>query len=81
MAKSSKITYKKLGRHNANGLAYLDEKRIEVDERLKSRKLLEILIHEKLHLLNPEWSESKICYQSKSICSMLWQQKFRRIDI
>lgn len=81
MAKSSKVVYRKLGKERARGRALIGENIMEIDDRLRKKELMEILIHEKLHLLNPEWSETKVIRQSKSICTMLWEQNFRRVDL
>jgi hypothetical protein len=49
-AASITVTRRKLGRHQAVGLAHGDG-RIEVDERLRGRPHMEVLIHEFFH----EW--------------------------
>lgn len=75
-----KVTHRKLGKHKADGLAWVEEKHIEVDTTLTGRKRLEIMIHELLHVLNPEWSESKVIKQSKRISSVLWRERYRRLE-
>ncbi len=45
-----RIKYRKLGKENAYGVAHSDGL-IEIDERLKGKKHLEIIVHETLHLL------------------------------
>jgi hypothetical protein len=74
-----KIIYKKLGREQVYGLASSDGV-IEIDERLKGKKHLEILCHEVLHLLNPKDTEISIEKKSVILCKILWKEKYRRID-
>jgi hypothetical protein len=75
-----KVIFKKLGREKAWGSANVDDKTIELDPKLKGRKLLEILIHEAMHIMNPEWSETKVINQSKKLTQLLWRQHFRKVD-
>lgn len=74
-----KIIYRKLGKEKALGQAHSDGL-IEIDERLKSKKKLEIIIHEMLHILNPEFSESKVLDQSKKMSKILWQENYREVN-
>ena len=75
-----KVIYKKLGREKAWGQADLGEGIVEIDERLKGRKHLEILLHECLHVQNPEWSETEVVNKSKELTSVLWREHYRRVD-
>ena len=74
-----KIVYRKLGREQAYGVASSDGV-IELDSRLKSKKHLEVLIHEVLHILNPEDSEYAIIKKSVTLTKILWKEGYRRID-
>lgn len=74
-----KVKYKKLGKHQAWGLAD-SAGFVEIDERLKGKKALEILVHECLHLLFPESSEEEIVKKSVTLTNTLWHEKYRRID-
>lgn len=74
-----KVKYKKLGKEKVWGLAD-SEGIIYLDTRLKGKKHLEILIHETLHLLYPEDSEDEIVKKSVSLCNIIWQQRYRRIE-
>lgn len=80
MAKSFKVIESKLGRNKAWGMAHADDNIIEIDARLKGKKRLEILIHEALHLLNPEMSEEDVILQSQKICLTLWKLNYRQVD-
>ena len=74
-----KIIYKKLGREQAHGIAESDGV-IYIDPRLKGRKLLEIYIHETMHILNPEDSEEQIVDKSVTLTKMLWKLGYRQVD-
>lgn len=74
-----KIIYRKLGRQKAHGMASIDGI-VELDERLKGKKHLEILIHEVLHLLYPRNSENTIVKNSVTLTRILWEEGYRRID-
>jgi len=74
-----KIIYRKLGKEQAYGQASSDGV-VEIDSRLKSKKHLEVLIHELLHLLNPRDSEDMIIKKSVTLTKILWQEGYRRID-
>jgi len=74
------VIYKKLGRERAYGVAYSDEKHIYIDERLKGKKHLEILLHESLHVLFPEANEDEIIKKSIVLTNTVCGQHYRRID-
>lgn len=82
MAKSTnpriKITYKKLGRERAYGLADYDG--VLVDSRISGKKHLEILLHECLHYLYPKASEAEVIAKSIRLTKTLWHEGYRRID-
>ena len=78
--KKIKVKHRKLGREQCIGIAYDSHRLIEIDERLKGKKHLWTLIHEILHILEPDWSETKVDEKSKEIAEVLWHQKYRRID-
>ncbi len=74
------MVHRKLGRHKAKGLAWDKEKLIEVDERLRGKKVLEILVHEAYHLLHPAACEAVVEENSIIITNLLWEQGFRKVD-
>jgi hypothetical protein len=74
-----KIIYRKLGKEQAYGIASSDGI-IEIDSRLKSKKHLEVLIHEVMHILQPEDSEEEIIEKSITLTKILWKENYRRID-
>jgi hypothetical protein len=61
------ITEKKLGQFNALGIAYPEEKKIYIDPRLNRDEMIEILIHEAIHVLMPYLTEETVEYTSKVI--------------
>ena len=74
-----KIIYRKLGKEQAYGISSSDGI-IEIDERLKGKKMMEILIHEILHLLNPMDDEKTIIRKSVTLTKVLWKEGYRKID-
>lgn len=75
------VTYRKLGRENAKGLAFQSEFRIVIDSRLKGVEALEVIIHEITHCLIPEFVEEKIDALGKEIAKVLWEQGWRKVDL
>ena len=74
-----KIIYRKLGKEQAYGISSSDGV-IEIDERLKGRKMLEVLIHELMHLTNPLDDEKTIIRKSVTLTKVLWKEGYRKID-
>jgi hypothetical protein len=73
----TKVVYKRL--KVAWGYALLNQDKIELYDKLKGRKHLEILIHEKLHLMFPDLEENAIVRHSRELSSLLWKQGYRRV--
>jgi hypothetical protein len=61
-------------------MAHYDTNTVELDERLRGKKHLEILLHETLHLLLPEAGEEEIVRISVNMTNILWSQDYRRFD-
>lgn len=80
MAKRIKVEHKKIGRHHADGLAYQEERRIVIDERLKGKAYLGTAIHELLHVHRPDLTEEEVTKLSDDLCNDLWDLKIRKID-
>lgn len=78
MNRRIKVVYKKIGRSRAYGQA--GQNSIELDERLKGLKHLEILIHEGFHVLFPTLTEEEIINASIRLTKTLWGESYRRID-
>lgn len=79
--KPIKVVNRKLGKEQANGLAWVDERLIEIDPRLTGYEHFYTLIHEIIHVQNPKWSEIKVQGHSKQMADILWEHRYRRIDI
>lgn len=80
MPKRFDVIRKKLGQNKAWGIAYHNDSRIYIDERLKGKKELEIIIHESMHILFPEMEETDIVKNSVILTNTLWHQQYRKID-
>lgn len=80
MMVTMKVIYKKLGREKLWGEADLADNTITLDTRLKSRKHLEILIHECSHILLPGANEEEIVRISTALTRVLWKENYRRIE-
>lgn len=75
-----KIVYKNLGKQRLWGKAIFETNTIELDERLKGKKFIEILTHETLHLLLPNLIEEEIVRVSVAITNTLWNEGVRRVE-
>lgn len=76
--KRIRLIEKKLGRERALGQAFSSERLIEIDPRLRSKIRLSVSIHEILHVVFPEMSESRIDKAAPTIADTLWRDGFRR---
>lgn len=74
-----KIEEKKLGRERMYGYTFMDT--IVLDPRLTPKKHFEIIIHEMLHNIYPEMSETKIKSSSRRLARFLWEYGYRRVDL
>lgn len=74
-----KVVNKKLGRENAWGQTDCYSGVIEIDPRLSSRKHMEVVIHESLHVLFPKLSETEVLLKSKKLTTVLWGENYRKI--
>jgi hypothetical protein len=75
-----RIKYRKLGKEQAWGLAHTEDGLIELDERMRGKKHLEILLHEVTHCQNPDWSEEEVVRKSREMCRLLWKDGYRKVD-
>ena len=74
------VVHRKLGKERAWGLAHNAFNLIELDVQLKGRRHLLYLIHEALHIIHPDWSETKVIRVSRRLAKLLWEQNYRRIS-
>lgn len=77
----TKVIEKKLGRERALGQTVKEHPRavIQIDPRQKPKSYLGTLIHEKLHIMFPDWSESKIIRAEKELTDLLWENHYRQV--
>lgn len=78
--KKIKVIYKKLGRHKVYGFANCGYNEIEIDSRVKSKKHLELVIHESLHILFPDAEEEEIESKAIILTNTIWGEQYRRVD-
>lgn len=75
-----RIHYATKRNRGAWGMAYPDERRIEIDPALEGRSKLEILLHESLHVLLPQFPEDVINEFGKTQADLIWRAGFREKD-
>ncbi len=78
--KKTKVEYKKL--RTVWGYAFVNENKIALWDQLKHRKYakkhLEVLIHEKLHIMFPDLAEDAILAHGKDLSQFLWENGYRK---
>jgi hypothetical protein len=74
--KKQTIVERKLGKHKAVGLAW-DDGVIEIDPRQSSKEYFLTVIHEKAHLMFPDWTEKQVVKFEKEFGNFLWEHNFR----
>lgn len=80
MAKIEGVVYKKLLNRGTTGLVEPDQDIIYADVRLRGKELLDILIHEGTHILQPYLKEEAVNDIGIELSNMLWDQGWRRVD-
>lgn len=75
-----KILEAHLGHYKAAGLAWVDDRTIAIDKRLKGCDRLETIIHEVMHIQNPKWPEIMVEGKAKEIAVILWEMNYRLVD-
>ena len=73
-----KFVRKKLGRQRVWG-QYLDYP-LEIDERAKGKKELEIYLHESFHYLFKSMEEDEVVRLSVLLTNTLWHEGYRKVD-
>ena len=79
MKKQPTVVERKLGRQQASGQAWKEDNLIEIDPRQSSKEYFLTLIHERLHIMFPEWNEKKIAKAERELGNFLWKHKCRII--
>lgn len=80
MGRKLKIIEKKLGKEHAWGMFIPAKNVIEIDPRQGSRRYLNTLIHELLHYLYPEDSETKVTENAYILTRHIWNKNYRRVS-
>lgn len=78
--KPIKVIHRKLGREKAHGQAWQDHRIIEIDERLTGIDYLDTVIHEVLHVQQPELSERVVARNATEMAKILWDLGIRWVD-
>ena len=81
MAKIEGVIYKKLLNRGTTGLVEPDQDIIYADIRLRGKELLDILIHEGTHILQPYLTEEAVDHIGVELSKMLWADGWRKIDM
>lgn len=76
-----KVVKRNLNKDNVWGWAHTDKNKIEVHNKLKGKRLLLYMVHEALHIIHPEWSETKVKRSASRLTAVLWKQGYRKIEL
>jgi predicted Zn-dependent protease with MMP-like domain len=74
-----KVIYKKL--KDARGYCYNKPAKIEIDSTLTDIELLDTLIHEFTHHIQPYLDEDKVEKIGNEMAEFLWKQGYRKTNI
>ena len=74
-----RIINRKLGREGAWGQYEPGTRTIELDPRMSPQRSLGILVHESLHHLQPDMSESAVEVTAARLARILWEQDYRKV--
>ena len=78
--KKTKVEYRKL--RTVWGYAYVNENKIHLWDNLRhpryAKKHLEVLIHEKLHIMFPDLDETAILRHGKDLSQFLWDNGYKK---
>jgi hypothetical protein len=55
-------------------------RRIRIGTWQQDEELLDTIIHEALHCIEPNWTEERVAEASKELARLLWRLGYRRID-
>ena len=76
-----KILEAHLGHYKAAGLAWVDDRTIAIDKRLKGFDRMETIIHETMHIQNPKCPEIMVEGKAKEMAVILWELGYRCVDL
>lgn len=75
------VRYQKLGRQRAHGICDWAKQTILIDERQRARQLLDTIIHEHLHRIFPDWSETMVTKTANDLATAIWKMGYRRVEL
>jgi len=70
-----------LGREKCDGLAWIDEDKIEIEKSLCGRERLLVLVHELVHLCDETISEKNVLKYDQLIGGTLWDLGYRLVEL
>ena len=79
MTPKPKVVNRKLGKHKADGLAYIESNEIHLDTRMAGKSHFNVLTHEYLHILFPDWTEKQVTQTANKLSTFLWEQNYRKV--
>ena len=80
LPKKIKLEDKRLGREKAHGLAFHGESKIQIDPTQCSKMRLDTVLHEGIHILDPNLSELKVRAYANRLAELLWKDRWRRLE-
>jgi len=78
--KHPKVIVRKLGKEKAWGQYHEDDNLIEIDDRLKGKLKLEVMIHERTHAHFKDMTEADVDRFAKTMADFLWKHHVRFVD-
>ena len=78
--KHPKVIEAKLGQEKADGIMDYEDGVIYIDERLRGRRKIDTLLHERLHAKYPDWPEKKVATLAAMLADFLWINHVRPVD-
>jgi len=75
-----KLEERKLGREKNWGQAIFAEGKIEICPTQSQKRRLNTVIHEGIHILDPNLPELKVRAYANRLADLLWKDRWRRIE-
>jgi hypothetical protein len=75
-----KLVERKLGREKAHGLAHQGDGVIEIDPKQDSKERLDTILHEGIHILDPNLPKMKVRAYANRLSDLLWKDRWRRME-
>ncbi len=82
MKRKTKVEYKRFRSYWGKAIIRQPNERgnhiIQLSTKIEGKLHLEVLIHEKLHIMFPDLEEYKIEELGKDMCEVIWSEGYRR---